>query len=398
MVSQDTPRVRDRLAALPIGRIAQFFSQQSVSTAAGVGLVWLIFYVANPRFLSSVNLTNLILQIAAVGTISIGANLLLLIGEIDLSIGIVSGFSAAVMAVLNVRYHAPAFAAIFGGVATGAATGLVTGALVTTFRIPSFIVSLGGLLAWQGALLEVIGSLGTINIRDPHITFLAGSFVAQATGAAIGSVALITYAAVLFWEDAQRRRAALKTAGISSVAWRIAIATVLGVASILVFGADRGVPVAFLIFIGLIIATETLCRRTVFGRQIFAVGGNAEAAHRAGIRVQRVRILVFVVAAAMSSIGGILAAARLQAASQASGGGDVLLQAIAAAVIGGTSLFGGRGTIWAALLGSLLIGSISNGMDLLAFDSAIKYMVTGAVLVVAVVLDAGARGGWRKGN
>jgi len=200
------------------------------------------------------------------------------------------------------------------------------------------------------------------------------------------------------WEEGKRRRAGLRTAGVGFVILRIAILAVLGAASILVFGADRGVPVAFLIFIGLVIATETLCRRTVFGRQIFAVGGNQEAAYRAGIRVQRVRVLVFVIAAAMAAVGGILAAARLQAARQASGGGDVLLQAIAAAVIGGTSLFGGRGTIWAALLGSLLIGSISNGMDLLDFDSAIKYMVTGSVLVLAVVIDAGARGNWRKQN
>ena len=398
MVSRDAHPNTNRILGLRLATLARLISQQSVSTAVGVLLVWLIFYLANERFLSSVNLTNLILQIAAVGTISIGANLLLLIGEIDLSIGIVSFLSAAVMAVLNVRYHVPALPAVTMGIATGAFTGLVTGALVTTFRIPSFIVSLGGLLAWQGVLLRVIGSLGAINIRDPHITLLAGSFVSQATGAAIEFVTLGAYSVLVLWEEGKRRRAGLRTAGVGFVILRIAILAVLGAASILVFGADRGVPVAFLIFIGLVIATETLCRRTVFGRQIFAVGGNQEAAHRAGIRVQRVRVLVFVIAAAMAAVGGILAAARLQAASQASGGGDVLLQAIAAAVIGGTSLFGGRGTIWAALLGSLLIGSISNGMDLLDFDSAIKYMVTGSVLVLAVVIDAGARGNWRKRN
>jgi D-xylose transport system permease protein len=396
MVSQDAPRVTHRFAGSSLGSVARLISQQSVSTAVGVCLVWLVFYLANERFLSSVNLTNLILQIAAVGTIAIGANLLLLIGEIDLSIGIISGLAGAVMAVLNVRYGAPAWLAVPAGVAAGAFTGLVTGSLVTIFQIPSFIVSLGGLLAWQGVLLRIIGSLGTINIRDPHITFLAGSFVSQGTGAAIEFAALAAYSVILLVEEQRRRRAGLRTAGVGTVALRIVMLAILGVASILIFGADRGVPVAFLIFIGLIIGTETLCRRTVFGRQIFAVGGNQEAAHRAGIRVQRVRVLVFVIAAAMASVGGILAAARLQAASQASGGGDVLLQAIAAAVIGGTSLFGGRGTIWAALLGSLLIGSISNGMDLLDFDSAIKYMVTGGVLVLAVIVDAGARGGWQK--
>src|SRR5277367_4033302 len=214
MVSRDAHPNTNRILGLRLATLARFISQQSVSTAVGVLLVWLIFYLANERFLSSVNLTNLILQIAAVGTISIGANLLLLIGEIDLSIGIVSGLSAAVMAVLNVRYHVPALPAVTMGIATGAFTGLVTGALVTTFRIPSFIVSLGGLLAWQGVLLRVIGSLGTINIRDPHITFLTGSFVSQATGAAIEFVTLGAYspglvgggkAAPRWTEDGRRR-------------------------------------------------------------------------------------------------------------------------------------------------------------------------------------------------
>jgi D-xylose transport system permease protein len=398
MVLQETSSATESMVVSVFGSLRKLKWRQSISTTAGICLIWLIFYAANDRFLSSVNLTNLILQIAAVGTIAIGANLLLLIGEIDLSIGIVSGLSAAMMAVLNVRYHLPALPAVLAGVATGALTGLVTGSLVTVFRIPSFIVSLAGLLAWQGVLLRLVGSLGTINIRDPSITFLAGSFVSQGTGALIGLLVIAVYSGILFSEEAKRRRSSVKSFGTRNIVLRIAAVASLGVASILIFGSDRGVPIAFLIFIGLVIGVETLCRRTLFGRHIYAVGGNPEAARRAGIRVQRVKILVFVIAAAMAAIGGMLAAARLQAVSQASGGGDILLQAIAAAVIGGTSLFGGRGTIWAAFLGSLLIGSISNGMDLLAFDSAIKYMVTGAVLVLAVIVDAGARGNWQKGS
>jgi D-xylose transport system permease protein len=392
--------MRDPVIAKSLGSLSRLFQtlawRQSFSTTLGIALIWLIFYSANERFISSVNLTNLILQIAAVGTISIGANLLLLIGEIDLSIGMVSGLSAAVMAVLNVRYAVPAVLSIAAGVAVGALTGLVTSAVVTVFRIPSFIVSLGGLLAWQGALLKVLGSSGTINLRDPVITALAGNFIPNWAGLAIGVAAIGGYGAMLLSEERERRRAGLQPATWMSIGVRLGVPAALVVASLLVFGADRGAPVAFLIFIGTVVAVETLCRRTRFGRFVFAVGGNAEAAHRAGIPVQQTRVLVFVMASTLAAAGGILAASRLRAVTQASGGGDLLLQAIAAAVIGGTSLFGGRGTMWAALLGSLLIGSISNGMDLLAFDSAIKYMVTGAVLVLAVVVDSTARGAWRE--
>jgi D-xylose transport system permease protein len=392
--------MRDPVTTKWFGSLFRLFEtlswRQSFSTTVGIALIWLIFYVANERFISSVNLTNLILQIAAVGTISIGANLLLLIGEIDLSIGMVSGLSAAVMAVLNVRYAVPAVLSIAAGVAVGALTGLATSAVVTVFRIPSFIVSLGGLLAWQGALLKVLGSSGTINLRDPVITMLAGDFVPNWAGAAIGVAAIGGYGAMLLSEERKRRRVGLKPAKQTSIGVRLGVPAALVFASLLIFGADRGAPVAFLIFIGMVVAVETLCRRTRFGRFVFAVGGNAEAAHRAGVPVQRIRVLVFVMASTLAAAGGILAASRLRAVTQASGGGDLLLQAIAAAVIGGTSLFGGRGTIWAALLGSLLIGSISNGMDLLAFDSAIKYMVTGAVLVLAVVVDSTARGAWRQ--
>jgi D-xylose transport system permease protein len=193
----------------------------------------------------------------------------------------------------------------------------------------------------------------------------------------------------------QRRRAAagLLTRPIADTVLKAAVMAVVLLAAVLVLNSDRGTPLALLIFVGFVVIFDLILRRTKYGRYIFAVGGNIEAARRAGINVNLIRISVFALCSTMAAIGGILAASRLLAANQSSGSGEVLLYAIAAAVIGGTSLFGGRGSTYSALLGILVIGSIANGMDLLGLESAIKFMITGAVLLAAVVLDAVARRG-----
>ncbi len=363
----------------------------SVRVLVTIALIWTIFQISNDRFLSAINLTNLTLQIAAVGTISIGVVLVLLLGEIDLSVGAVSGLAAGVMAVLNVKQGWPAELAIVAGLATGAAIGLFNGFMVTTFGIPSFVVTLAGLLAWQGALLLVLGETGTINLPDSTITDLAGTFYDAWVGYLI---AFIVTAATLGTGLQERRRRSKAGLEVDPIAGLIVRTVLVGAAmftAMSILASDRGIPLAPLILVGLCAFFAWVTARTRFGRHIYATGGNEEASRRAGIDVKGVKIAVFTIASTMAAAGGILAASRLIAVNQASGSGDLLLLAIAGPVIAGVSLFGGRGTVWAALLGALVIGSISNGMDLLGLESDIKYMITGGVLLLAVTVDALAR-------
>ncbi|WP_437288201.1 sugar ABC transporter permease [Sorangium sp. So ce406] len=365
----------------------------SLPVLLGLVLIWGIFASQNENFLSARNLTNLVLQIAAMGTISVGIVLVLLLGEIDLSVGAVSGMSAAVMAILNVQHGVSPALSLLAGVATGAAIGLAQGLWFTRFRVPSFVVTLAGLLAWQGALLWVLGTTGTVNVYDPLISGLAGTFLSPALGWALGAVCVGMVIVGQAMTLRRRVRAGLPPLSRGAMAARVAGVLALVPAVVGLLNADRGVPLALLLLLGFVIGFDLLLRRTRFGRHILAVGGNAEAARRAGIRVDAIRVAVFTLCGALAAAGGILATSRLLAVNQSSGGGDVLLNAIAAAVIGGTSLFGGRGTVWSALTGALLIGSISNGMDLLALPSSVKFMVTGAALLAAVTIDAIARSG-----
>lgn len=353
----------------------------------GLAAIWTVFTIANPRFLSAVNLTNMMLQIAAVGTISVGIVMVLLLGEIDLSVGSVSGFAAGVMAVLSVNSAMPAVPALIIGVLVGVAIGLFNGFVVTRFRVHSLVVTLAGLLGFQGALLYVLGEAGTVNLRNPIITGLAGTFFPPVVGWVLAALVIAAYAA----SGLLSRRGAL-AAGLerplTPVVARIFAVAVVVVVVVAVLNADRGLPLAIVIFLGFVVGFHLLTRKTRFGRYLYAIGGNAEAARRAGIKVERVRIAAFTLCSTLAAAGGLLAASRLLAVNQASGSGDILLNAIAGPVIAGTSLMGGRGSVWSALLGALVIGSISNGMDLLAFDSSIKFMITGAVLVVAATIDA----------
>jgi D-xylose transport system permease protein len=363
----------------------------SLRVVIGLALIWAIFQFENDRFLSAENLTNLLLQITATGLISVGIVYVLLLGEIDLSVGAVSGLAAAVMAVLNVKHGWNPYLAIAAAVAVGTGIGMLQGSLFTRFGIPSFVVTLAGLLAWQGALLQVLGSTGSLNLTDPTITGLANTFYSATTGWIMLVVGLVVYGAVL--GIGYRRRVAAGLGGSGSVALivRFVGVAIVTIAAVVILNSNRGVPLAVLILLGFVIGMEYLVKRTGFGRHVFAVGGNAEAARRAGIRVNGVRIAVFAIAGTMAAIGGIMAASRLLAVNQNSGGNELLLLAIAGPVIAGTSLFGGRGSVWTALLGAMVIGSISNGMDLLALSSAVKFMVTGGVLLLAVIVDAVAR-------
>lgn len=381
---ESSPR-RDAIRRIVQGDLA------SLRVVIGLALIWAIFQFENERFLSAENLTNLMLQITAVGLISVGIVYVLLLGEIDLSVGAVSGLAAAVMAVLNVQHGWNPYLAIAAAVVVGLTIGLLQGFLFSRFGVPSFVVTLAGLLAWQGALLQVLGSTGSINLTDPKITGLANTFYGDAVGWIFAALAIGGYGAVLAIGYKRRRDAGLDAQSPTSLIIRFVLVAVVVIVAIVVLNSDRGLPLALLILMAFVVGMEYVVKMTRFGRHVFAVGGNAEAARRAGISVNGIRIAVFGIAGTMAAIGGILAASRLLAVNQNSGGNELLLLAIAGPVIAGTSLFGGRGSVWTALLGALVIGSISNGMDLLALSSAVKFMVTGGVLLLAVLVDAVAR-------
>jgi D-xylose transport system permease protein len=356
-----------------------------------IAVIWTIFQLQNDRFLSAVNLTNLTLQIAAIGTISVGVVFVLLLGEIDLSVGAVSGLAAGVMAVLNVKHGWNADLAIIAGLLTGAVIGLFNGFMVTFFRIPSFVVTLAGLLAWQGALLYVLGSTGTINLPPSNITDLTSTFYSAGVGYALAAIVTAATFGAGVLEQRRRQQAGLESDPLAGIVVRTVIVGAASFIAVAILSSDRGVPLSALILVAFCGFFAWMTTRTPFGRHIFAVGGNAEAARRAGIPIDRVRIVCFTICSTMAAAGGILAASRLIAVNQASGSGDILLFAIAGPVIAGTSLFGGRGSVWSALLGAVIIGSISNGMDLLGLSSDVKYMITGGVLLAAVTVDALAR-------
>jgi D-xylose transport system permease protein len=356
-----------------------------------LALIWTVFQLANDRFLTAVNLTNLMLQVTAIGIISIGVVLVLLLGEIDLSIGAVSGLCAGIMAVLTVQHGWSPELAILVGLLAGTAIGLINGFFNTFFGIPSFVVTLAGLIAWQGALLLVLGDTGTINLPPSTITDLTSTFYGAGVGWTLAVVVTVGTLGTGLLARRRRQRAGLEPPALAGLVFRTVVvgaAMFIGVGVLL---SDRGVPLAVIILLGLTGLFAFITERTRFGRHIYAVGGNAEAARRAGIRVTRVRMTVFAIGATMAAAGGIMAASRLIAVNQSSGSGDVLLNAIAGPVIAGTSLFGGRGTVWSALLGALVIGSISNGINLLGLESSVRFMITGGVLLAAVTLDALSR-------
>jgi len=394
------PRVQDNdqrpgLAGL-VGDYRRRISRGDVGqlpVVVGLVVIAAVFqYFSGGVFLSRFNLVNLTFQMGAGGSVAVGVVLVLLLGEIDLSAGVVGGLSAAIMAVLNVRYGLPGPAAVAIAVVAGMAVGAFQGTWTTRFGIPSFVVTLAGLLGWQGAMLYVLGKTGSINLLNPFIVGLAGTFF---TGpVAYGFAALfIAYVAIApMLRDRRRRAAGLTVPSTAVNLLRAVVITLLVIAVVVLLEQDRGVSSGLLLLLGVVIAMDFVLRRTRFGGMIYAVGGNAEAARRAGIPVRRVRAIVFMLASMFAAWGGILGASRLLAVNQSAGQGPVLINAIAAAVIGGTSLFGGRGSVWAALLGYTVIQSISNGMDLLSLDSSIKLMVTGGVLLATVTIDAVLRG------
>lgn len=360
-----------------------------------LAVIAIVFQSLNSRFLSAENLSNLVAQVVSLGFLAAGVVLILLIGEIDLSVGIVSGLASAVMAVLGVRHGWPAWAAILAALLVGGGIGLVNGFFVTSFRLPSFVVTLAGLIAWQGVLFGVLGNSGSVNVSDTTIIRLTSLRLTHATGYVLAVLAAALYFGVQVLRHRRRVRNELPVRLLIGPAVTGAGLLVAAVFAVWLLNRARGVSLALVLLIAVLVLLNTLTRRRTFGRHVFAVGGNVEAARRGGVRVRRVKIMIFVLGSTIAALSGVFAASRLLAVSTGSGSSDVLLNAIAAAVIGGTSLFGGRGSVWAALLGSLVIGGISNGMDLLSFGPATKFVITGAVLLVAVTVDATLRSQYR---
>lgn len=352
-------------------------------------VIWLVFQLLNPHFLSSDNLVNLTLQSAATGVIALGIVLVLLVGHIDLSVGSVSGLAAAVVAIGSVQLGWPTLLAVVVALGVGAVVGVLYGALATRLGLPSFVLTLAGLLVFAGLQLRVLGPTGSVNLpfRSTLVRLSQQGFLAPAASSAIVAAVVLGYAAMLMVERARRVRAELPVASPVDLGVHVgALAIVLG-SAVAYLNTNRGVGVTFALFVGLVAVVDLLLRRTRWGRAVRAIGGNVESARRAGIPVRRTLVSVFVACSTLAALGGVLSVGRLAAANQATGGGDTNLTAIAAAVIGGTSLFGGRGSAWSALLGVLVIQSISSGLTLLNLDTAVRYVITGLVLALAIAID-----------
>lgn len=355
-------------------------------------LIWIFFYVQNPIFLSARNLSFLLLQITVIGILAVGIVLVLLLGEIDLSVAATAGVAAASVAVLISRFDWALIPAIGAGILVAVAIGLFQGYFVAVVKVPSFVVTLAGLLALQGVMLLILGQQGTVNVNNVVLRSVTTTYLP-----AVWGISLALGASALFvWVVATRRKRRL-AAGLDvnpvlrDVLGALAILA-LSVGVVLRLNQHLGVPLAFVILLAIASFWSLILAHSSFGPKVFAVGGNSEAAHRAGINVARIRITVMVFAAITFAVGGIVGASRFASVSyNAFVGGPLLLEAIGAAIIGGTSLFGGRGRVSSALLGALVIGSISNGLDLFNASSAVKFIVSGLILLAAVTVDAVSR-------
>ncbi len=365
----------------------------SLPVVLGLLVICIGFYAAEPLFLSSRNLVSISQFAAPTGMIALGIVLVLLLGEIDLSVGSVSGLGAAVMAVLVVEQGYPMLVGILAAIAVGLLVGVLYAVLYTRIGVPSFVFSLAGLLGFQGLLLFVLGKNGTINI--PRDSFLAEyartKFVGDGASYVFVALIVLVYLGSQLWGRRTRR-----AAGLGAPAWQLAVVKAAVFAAGLGFltyyvNIDRGWSYLWLFFVLMVVVMDLALRKTRWGRHVFAVGGNVEAARRSGIKVNRVYVSVFALTSTFAALGGLLAAGLQTSVSQASGTTDTNLTAIAAAVIGGTSLFGGRGSAYSALLGIVVLQAITSGLNLVNVDSSVRFMVTGAVLLLAVAIDSVSR-------
>jgi D-xylose transport system permease protein len=367
----------------------------------GLIIISIIFQTLNDKFLTAGNVVNLLVQGAVYMLLAMAEVYVLLLGEIDLSAGFVGGIGGIVTAELvKESVGWPWWAAIIAALAVCAAIGLFQGTIITRLGLPSFVVTLAGLLGFQGVMLRIIGNGGTLPIGDNVVNDLANGNLTPAAGWIIMIVGIGIYGLLIWFRDARRRKSGLVAPPVSFTIVKIVAAAVAGIVLVWICNRDRGVlvpirgvPWVILIVLGVLIAWSILLGRTRFGRYVYAIGGNAEAARRAGIPLARIRTYCFGLASMTAGIAGVIYASRLRSVSTNLDGGTLVLYAVAAAVIGGTSLFGGRGKPMSAVVGGIVIAAIDNGMGLQGFSAASKYIVTAIVLLAAVTIDALARRG-----
>ncbi|RXS81190.1 MULTISPECIES: sugar ABC transporter permease [Streptomyces] len=368
----------------------------SLPVVIGLIVIAIVFQFKNSSFLSADSLANIGVYTSGLGIMAVGIVFVLLLGEIDLSVGSVAGVGAAVWAVLSVTKGVNDWLAVLIAIVAGLAIGALHGFFFAKIGVPAFVVTLAGFLGWSGLQIWMMGNEGSINTpAGSLVENLTGYyFEDKAAGYGLALIAVLAYAGSLLLESRRRKAADLPSRPLSEILLRTGVVALIAfvVAYVLNEPAGaRGLPLALVLFLAVLVLADFVVRRTTYGRQIFAVGGNAEAARRAGINVNKIRISVFAISGMLAAFGGLFIASLSGGATKNLGSGNTLMNVIAAAVIGGTSLFGGRGKIWSALLGMLVIQSIQQGLNLLGMASEIQYMITGAVLLAAVVIDSVSR-------
>jgi D-xylose transport system permease protein len=362
----------------------------SLPVIIGIIGIGLYFTFQTDIFFSSVNFINLTGQLAGTTVIAIGIVFVLLIGEIDLSVGFVSGVAGVTVAELQMPgsgHQFPGLIAIICAVLVGAVIGLVQGSFVALLGVPSFVVTLAGLLIWQGVILNLLGTEGVIGIQNQLINDIELYLLPPNVGWIVAGIFSAGLAGAAAFGYLSRKRAGLPAGNLVLIVIRVLFYSGLIFGAFAVANNSRGMPVVALIILALVVMWSFVATRTSFGRHVYAVGGNAEAARRAGINVALVRILCFVICSSMAAFGGVIFASFLNSVDLTAGGGTILLDSISAAVIGGVSLFGGRGRVTGALFGGIIIGMIANGIDSIGYSDAVKYITTGVILLAAVTLD-----------
>lgn len=362
----------------------------SIPVVIGLIVICVVFQSLNSAFLSSENLSNITITMVGTGMISVGIVFVLLLGEIDLSVGSVSGASSAIAAVLAVNQGWPEWAAVIFAILCGAAIGAAHGFFFAVLGAPAFAVTLAGLLFWLGFMLQTLGENGTINLDSDGLIGKLTTYYFSDVAAAYGLAAVVTavFFASSYLGNRRREQVGVPSRPLSDTLLRTGLLAVVSFAAAFMYNSYKGLPLATVIFLAFLVATDFVLRRTSYGRKVFALGGSVEASRRAGINVTAVRISVFAISGGFAAIGGLFLASKIASANQSAGTGDLLMNAIAAAVIGGTSLFGGRGRTWNALLGVMVIVSIQYGLQLESIAEPVKYMITAGVLLTTVVIDS----------
>jgi D-xylose transport system permease protein len=374
-------RPRDRLRGIAAGDLGP------LPVVVGLIAVWAFFQTQNEHFLTSRNLSNLTLQMAVTAILAMAVVVVMVCGEIDLSLGSVTGVTSALLGILLTNHHWSTTAALAATFGLGLGIGLLHGVVTVFVGVPSFLVTLGGFLAWAGVQLALIGPAGNLPVNNATVEAIGNNYLGHATAWALAGATLLALLAIELarlreWQQNQRRLPLVRTA----LRLGLLAACLFGIVAFL--NSNFGVPYVLVLFLAVAAVLGWIMRRTFFGRYVYAIGGNAEASRRAGVPVATIRIAVLGLSGLLAGLAGVVSTSNLYATSANVGGSILLLEAIAAAVIGGTSLFGGRGRIYMAVLGTLVIASVHNGLGLLGKPASTEDIATGAILVLAVSLDA----------